>query len=345
MKYILASLLLSVANSCTEESITDSAPNAELCRSILINPDLAYNHEYDLTLSIEDAGNGEYKLASVIDFHNGAYTASPLSNNNFTGAFKVTFHHNDNLTTDDSIEEIPRSVEKIDLFGNLVSWVNEKTTYKKKLKLKSEQDFKVSGVVSFTIEPTCTFEEIPFDIFYINGELRVQQYPKLDKTTCSNPRVLKTSMYESPLIDHEIAKNHPYDVDFKIEKTSGGQYKLVTIMQLFGGSFYVSPHSTMNFKGRFTIEIAPNNNLSIGSSFVETPHSETVIDPHQFVHGPVNWVTKNTRYDHSLQLHTEDDFEIGGKLIFVIEPKCTLEEVPILFKYKNGVLTVEKWKC
>lgn len=346
MKNLIAFLVLTVVIGCTEESPSISAENTNLCRSILIDSDVPYNHEYDLKLSVEDAGNGEYKLVSVIDFHNGAFMASPLSNKNLKGAFKIALNENEKITMDDAFEEIPRSVEEVDKFGNLVNWVSNRTTYKRTFKINSENDFKVSGIVSFTIEPTCTFEEIPFEIFFITGELRVQQYPKLNKTTCSNnPRVLKTSMYESPLIDHEIAKNHPYEVDFKIEQTEDGQFKLVTLMQLFGGSFYVSPHSTMNFKGRFTMEVAPNDNLSIGPFFVETPHSETVIDPHQFVHGPVNWVTNNTRYDHSLKLHTEDDFEIGGKLIFVIEPKCTLEEIPVLFKYKDGVLTVQKWEC
>ncbi|MBP9153088.1 MAG: hypothetical protein KBF73_12455 [Flavobacteriales bacterium] len=344
MKYIIASLFLAIVIGCAEEPSTISAQNADLCRSVLINPGLPFNHEYDLKLSVEDAGNGENRLVSVIDFHNDAFIASPLSNKNFKGSFKIVMRENEKIAMDDVFEETPRSVEKIDQFGNLVNWVNERTTYKRTFKINSQEDFKVSGMVSFTIEPTCTFEEIPFEIFYVTGELRVQQYPKLDKTTCS-PRVLKVSMYESPLIDHEIARNHPYDVQFKVEKTEESEFKLITLMDLHGGSFYVSPNTKMGFSGMFRIEVAPNDNLSVGADFVETPRSETVIDPHQFVHGPVNWVTQDTKYEHSLKLNTKEDFEIGGKLIFVIEPKCTMEEVPVLFKYKNGVLTVEKWKC
>jgi len=344
MKNLIALFVLTVVMGCTEESPSISAQNSNLCRSILIDSSEPYNHEYDLKLSVEDAGNGSYNLVSIIDFHNGAFTASPLSNNDMKGLFKIALKENEKVTMDDSFEEIPRSVEEVDRFGNLVNWVSQRTTYKRTFRINSEKDFKVSGIVGFTIEPTCTFEEIPFDVFYENGELRVQQYPKLDKTTC-NPRVLKVSMYDSPLIDHEIAKNHPYDVDFVVDKSANGEFSLVTSMKLFGGSFYVSPHTKSDFAGRFRIEVAPNTILSIGAHFLETPHSQTVIDPHQFVHGPVNWVTEDTQYIHSLYLKTEDDFEIGGKLIFVIEPKCTLEEVPVMFKYKNGVLTVEKWKC
>lgn len=157
--------------------------------------------------------------------------------------------------------------------------------------------------------------------------------------------VLAVSMYDSPEIDHEVAKSHPYDAEFKVEKAADNQFKLVTSINLHGGSFYVSPHTETDFEGRFRIEVALNENLSIGADFIETPRTKTVIDPHQFVHAPVNWVTENTRYDHPLTINTSEDFEIGGKLIFVIEPKCTLEELPIIFKFKDGVLIVEKWDC
>ena len=157
--------------------------------------------------------------------------------------------------------------------------------------------------------------------------------------------VLKVSMYETPLIDREAAFNHPYDLAIEVEKTADGQYGLITTMKLLGGSFYVSPHSTRDFTGKFTIEIAPNDNLKMGPDFKETPRSKEVIDPHQFVDGPVNWVKEDTRYEHRLNVLSNEDFEIGGKVIFTIEPKCTLEEIPLMFKYKSGVLTVEKWKC
>ena len=344
MKNVIALVVLSVVIGCTEESPSISAQNSNLCRSVLISPDLPYDHEYDLKLSVKDLGNGEYKLVSVIDFHNGAFTASPLTNKDMKGLFKITLRENDNIMMDDEFEEIPRSIPKVDEFGHLMNWVKERTTYKKSFKVNTEEYFKVTGMVSFTIEPTCTFEEIPFEIYYADGELVLQQYPKLDKRTCGL-QVLEVSMYDSPLIDREVAINHPYDVDFKVEKAEEGDFKLVTLMQLHGGSFFVSPHTGKGFSGQFRIEIAPNDNLSIGSDFVETPRTKTVLDPHRFVHDPVNWVTEDTRYDYPLILNTEEDFEIGGKLIFVIEPKCTLEEIPMIFKFKGGVLKVEKWEC
>ena len=145
MKNIIALLVLSVVIGCAEKTPSILAQNSELCRSILINPEESYNHEYDLKLSIEDAGNNQYRLVSVIDFHNGAFTASPLSNNDFKGLFNIALKENDKVTMDDAFEEIPRSVEEIDWFGNFVNWVRELTTYKRTLNIKSQEDFKVSG--------------------------------------------------------------------------------------------------------------------------------------------------------------------------------------------------------
>jgi len=161
-------------------------------------------------------------------------------------------------------------------------------------------------------------------------------------TTSSTQNV---SMYNSPLIDREVAFNNPYELTFDIEKAKGDQYSMITTMELFGGSFYVSPHSTRDYTGRFTIELAEYDNLIIGDDFIETPRSKEVFDPHQFINDVVNWVQEDTKYEHNLIVTSQEDFDVGGKIIFTIEPKCTLEEIPFMIKYRSGVLTIEKWKC
>ncbi len=164
-------------------------------------------------------------------------------------------------------------------------------------------------------------------------------------TSNSEIPILAISMYHSPKIDTAIALNNPYDATFRVIEKGDGQFVLLTSIKLHGGSFYVSPHSTGDFKGKFRVEVAPNDDLEIGSDFIEIPRSPEVIDLHRFVNGPVNWVTQDTQYEYPLILSTDQDFSIGGKLVFVIEPKCTLEELPIMFKFENGVLTVEPWEC
>jgi len=157
--------------------------------------------------------------------------------------------------------------------------------------------------------------------------------------------VRSVSMYDSALIDPLIAKEHPYDLQFTVEKIDATHYQLNTSMKLFGGSFYVSPHSIQDFKGKFSVEFADQNSVVIGDEFKEIPRSIEEIDQHQFVNGPVNWVNVDTKYEHTLTITSKEDFDVGGKYRFTIEPKCTLEEIPFMIKYRSGVLIIEKWGC
>lgn len=161
----------------------------------------------------------------------------------------------------------------------------------------------------------------------------------------STTPALNVSMYDSLLIDQEIAMNNPYELAFNIERSGANQYSLISTMKLFGGSFYVSPHSTTDSKGRFTIELQENDHLIMGDDFVESPRSKEVLDPHQFINGLVNWVQEDTRYDHQITVTSQEDFGVRGKFRFTIEPKCTLEEIPFIIKYRSGVLSIEKWLC
>lgn len=171
-------------------------------------------------------------------------------------------------------------------------------------------------------------------------EFRVVQAACDQRTT-----TLKVSMYEVPLTDRKAALEHPYDLAFRIEQVGNDKYTLVTTMELHGGSFYVSPHAERDFKGKFRVEVANEDHVVMADDFTETPRSMEVVDPHPFVDGPVNWVNVDTKYEHRLTVISKEDFEVGGKYVFTIEPKCTLEQVPFLIKQRAGVLTIEKWKC
>jgi len=161
----------------------------------------------------------------------------------------------------------------------------------------------------------------------------------------STPPTRSVSMYDVPLTDREAAMDHPYDLEFSVEKAGENQYTLITTMELHGGSFYVSPNSTRDFKGKFHLEFANLGHVVLGDVIKETPRSKEEIDLHQYVNGLVNWVSVDTEYEHTFNVSSKEDFDIGGKYRFTIEPKCTLEEVPFMIKQRSGVLTIEKWKC
>lgn len=141
---------------------------------LLLHPFTRDYAPYTLDLEIEQADNGDFYLVAIIDFIDGSYTASPLSNNDFTGLFHMEVAPDKNLMLDDEIIEIPKSVETTYTEGRSpANWVREKTTYKRKLHMKEMKDFESGGKITFTIEPSCTFEVIPFLIRYKNGVMSI----------------------------------------------------------------------------------------------------------------------------------------------------------------------------
>lgn len=161
----------------------------------------------------------------------------------------------------------------------------------------------------------------------------------------SGPKVMTVSAYHSPTIDYEIAMNDPYDIEYEIEESTEGQFNLAVTITPKGGSFFVSPNSTQDFKGYFRVETAENEHLNLGEDFEENPRSVEVIEKHPFINGPVNWVHEKTTYKYPILINSEEDFTVGAKIIFVIEPKCTLEEIPLFIKQTNGKLTVDYGRC
>lgn len=134
-------------------------------------------------------------------------------------------------------------------------------------------------------------------------------------------------------------KEEPYELNIEIEK-SDKEYNLIVAVDLKGGSFFGSPFSNNDFTGLFEISIEDNKHLVMGNSLIETPPSVETIDPYGNV--PVNWVNVNTTYTQNLKLLTQGDFEVTGKVKFVIEPHCTLEEVLFTVFYEEGKMIVKK---
>ena len=146
--------------------------------------------------------------------------------------------------------------------------------------------------------------------------------------------------------DNTIEVNKPYHIQLELEKTSRkGIYNLLVKMTLEEGSYYVSPNSKRDFKGKFNLRIDPNNKLMADNFLLEVPASVEEHDPHPFVNGKVNWVRTNTVYMQQLSANPEDEFVATGLIQFVIEPQCTLEKIPFTISQKNGIMQVRSGGC
>lgn len=141
---------------------------------------------YNLDLELELLENDRYRIVATMELDSGSWFVSPYCADKYSGHFSVTLKDNENLYMDNAFVETPGSVAQFDCWKKgMGNFVTESTSYTYDLTVNSKDDFKVLGMVRFVIEPKCTLEEIPFSISSQGGKLTIQQYPKLDKTTCT----------------------------------------------------------------------------------------------------------------------------------------------------------------
>ena len=134
-----------------------------------------------------------------------------------------------------------------------------------------------------------------------------------------------------------------YDLQFKIEKTADNKHSLVIAIKLHNGASFISPFETKEFLGKFYMDLGSFKDLSFDENIIETPQAVAEYDG--FENAPVIWVKENTTYKQSLNILSENDFEVLGRLKFTIEPRCSLEEIPFGILYKDGKMTIFSAKC
>ena len=165
-----------------------------------------------------------------------------------------------------------------------------------------------------------------------------KQQPKIEYNNISYNAIPKIN--GAPTVPLE-----PYTIVFTIEESDSKEINLVVSMSLYGGSHFVSPHSSDRFSGRFAVSLYENDHMVLDDDFIETPRSVEKFDPHPYVKGLVNWVSVSTNYKHQLHIKTKEDFEVRGLVSFTIEPRCTFEKIPFIIKYIDGKISVRLNQC
>jgi len=180
MKTIFATLVLffgvglaSDNLNLKEENNTINIENTSVSEPLIITDDL-----YEIKLTIEETENQLYTLVVSIELRDNAHFISPYAKGDFSGKFYMDLGETIQLDFYGKIQETPPSVEEYDphpFVEQDVNWVRVNTVYKQPLLLLAQKDFQVMGRIQFTIEPRCTFEEIPFRIIYnsVSGEMRI----------------------------------------------------------------------------------------------------------------------------------------------------------------------------
>jgi len=146
-------------------------------------------------------------------------------------------------------------------------------------------------------------------------------------------------------IGNLILLSEPYALKLNLQKIDNKVYDLEIQMELNNGAHFVSPNAKRNFSGKFTISLDENSNFNLQGDLIEAPLSKEEYDSHPFVNGLVNWVKVNTTYKQQLKVTTQGDFQVMGFIQFTIEPRCTLEKIPIIIKSEKGILKFEIFQC
>ena len=182
MKKHIIIILIPFIAACGKQQESIGQELTSMYDSPNINKEIAMENPYQLTTTIDNGA-----LITSIKLNGGSFFVSPHAKGDFLGKFSVSVPDNEFVSLSKTYKETPQSAQVFDphqFVNGPVNWVAVNTQYNQELEVKSSSDFKVSGLIRFTIEPRCTLEEIPFDVIQKDGLLSVVRYPRLDKSTC-----------------------------------------------------------------------------------------------------------------------------------------------------------------
>lgn len=171
-----------------------------------------------------------------------------------------------------------------------------------------------------------------------------EKFPTQEVITAA---VTKDSVSSLPTFfsDELLYNDELYTAIVRVDKQQNDDYQMSVQMHLKKGSYFVSPNTKRDLKGRFMIVLSDVDHLRRSGTILESPLSVEEYDPHPFVNGPVNWVRRTTNYKQSFTLLSTKDFQVNGYLQFTIEPRCSLEKIPFILSYTNGKLVVLADRC
>lgn len=139
--------------------------------------------------------------------------------------------------------------------------------------------------------------------------------------------------------------SEPYELILDSHKLSNGIYDLEIQMLLYNNAYYASPNAKGDLSGKFSFFVNNNDFFILKNNLIETPLSNKKYHSSTNDKGLTSWVGVNTSYKQRIQITTTEDFEVRGYIRFTIEPRCTLEKIPVFIQYKKGVLKFEIDNC
>jgi hypothetical protein len=132
-----------------------------------------------------------------------------------------------------------------------------------------------------------------------------------------------------------VKSKDPYQITFDVDNKTN---ELLIKIDLEEGSYYLGPNSAETFKGLLKVDIPTNEHIELVGKFSSKP--KPTLEENQWGEGTINVIRKNTRHSLGYTLKSDADFNIKGTVQFVIEPKCTMEIIPVTISNKSGRLSL-----
>ena len=132
---------------------------------------LTFSQPYQVAFQVSKIDKDDYMLDFEVNLDKGYYVTSVLAYD-MKGRFKMKIGKNDYFVIDGEITETPPAmVDRFPWSSRTVKINRNKTNYKQKIKLSTNEDFEVPISISFVIEPRCTMEHLNFTISNRSGKL------------------------------------------------------------------------------------------------------------------------------------------------------------------------------
>lgn len=170
-KLIIISLLVfSASCSSKKESIDKSN---ELAKTNVANDPIG---SFEVSFQIDKLAKDQYNLAVALDLDGGAYVISPYSKDDTYLPFSISIPENEYFVANNKLIEKPIAVEEFDsILKTPVKFIREDTSFEQSIRLVGQEDFEVSGLISFLLEPTCIPYDVAFTMVYHNGSMSIEK--------------------------------------------------------------------------------------------------------------------------------------------------------------------------
>lgn len=181
---IILPLFLIFNYSCTTNNHKSVNPNpSSIENSKTVNDVLDYPFQtkkviakaFEINLDIDKSNDTQYSLTVDFKLDKGSYIISPFSKDDFYLPFSIAINES-KFIQPGQLLEAPITVEELDtIINKQVRFVRENTTFTQNIKVLNQDDFEVTGLIEFLIEPQCIPYDVEFVISKNSGKLNVEK--------------------------------------------------------------------------------------------------------------------------------------------------------------------------